>query len=248
MLDVIARELGIDPLDVRRRNYVDRDEPPLAMLTGQPFVGVTTQECVEQAAAVVDWDGFRRRQARGAGRRSLPRARHGVVPRGGARTQGPGPGRHGRGILGDEVDPRLGRRRRHDRRSSPASSRTARATRRRSPRSRPTSSACGSRTSTWSSATPTSRRWRWSAPAAAGRRRWPTASVLHGSRRAEGARSCRSPPTCSRPTPPTSRSATASISVRGTPSRRSSRWPSWPGSSREEPDRLPDGRRRRARR
>ena len=39
LLDVIARELDIDPLDVRRRNYVERDVPPLAMLTGQPFVG-----------------------------------------------------------------------------------------------------------------------------------------------------------------------------------------------------------------
>ena len=44
LLDIIARELDIDPLDVRRRNYVQRDEPPLAMLTGQPFLAVTTQE------------------------------------------------------------------------------------------------------------------------------------------------------------------------------------------------------------
>jgi len=63
MLDVVARELDLDPLEVRRRNYVVRGEPPLAMLTGQPFAGVTTRECLEQAAAIVDWDGFRRRQA-----------------------------------------------------------------------------------------------------------------------------------------------------------------------------------------
>jgi carbon-monoxide dehydrogenase large subunit len=62
LLDVIARELGIDPLEIRRRNYVERDVPPLAMLTGQPFVGVTTQEQVEQAAVITDWEGFRRRQ------------------------------------------------------------------------------------------------------------------------------------------------------------------------------------------
>jgi carbon-monoxide dehydrogenase large subunit len=62
LLDIVARELGLDPLDVRRRNYVVRGEPPLAMLTGRPFVGVTTQEAVEQAARLVDWDGFRRRQ------------------------------------------------------------------------------------------------------------------------------------------------------------------------------------------
>ena len=40
------------------------------MLSGQPFTGVTTRECVEQAASLVDWDGFRKRQAdlRAAGR------------------------------------------------------------------------------------------------------------------------------------------------------------------------------------
>jgi carbon-monoxide dehydrogenase large subunit len=63
MLDVIARELDIDPREIRRRNYVERDVAPLAMLTGQPFVGVTTREQVEQAAVVTAWDDFRRRQA-----------------------------------------------------------------------------------------------------------------------------------------------------------------------------------------
>ncbi len=70
LLDIVANELGIDPLDVRRRNYVVRDQPPLAMLTGQPFVGVTTQESVEQAALLIGWEGFRQRQraARAEGR------------------------------------------------------------------------------------------------------------------------------------------------------------------------------------
>jgi carbon-monoxide dehydrogenase large subunit len=63
MLDVVARELDLDPLEVRRRNYVTRDEPPLTMLSGQPYLAVTVQEQVEQAAAHVDWDGFRARQA-----------------------------------------------------------------------------------------------------------------------------------------------------------------------------------------
>jgi carbon-monoxide dehydrogenase large subunit len=62
-LDVVAHELGIDPLEVRRRNYVIRDEPPLAMLTGRPFVGVTTRESVDQAAELIDWENFRQRQA-----------------------------------------------------------------------------------------------------------------------------------------------------------------------------------------
>jgi carbon-monoxide dehydrogenase large subunit len=70
LLDIIGRELGVDGLDIRRRNYVARGEPPLAMLTGQPFTGVTTRESVEQAALVAGWDGFRDRQrlARAEGR------------------------------------------------------------------------------------------------------------------------------------------------------------------------------------
>jgi carbon-monoxide dehydrogenase large subunit len=71
ILDVIARELGIDPLDIRRRNYVERDVAPLAMLDGRPFVGVTTREQVDQAAAITDWEGFRRRQ-----REALAEGRH----------------------------------------------------------------------------------------------------------------------------------------------------------------------------
>lgn len=62
LLDIVGRELGIDPLEVRRRNYVIRDEAPLAMLTGQPFAGVTTRETLEQTAQLVDWAGFRERQ------------------------------------------------------------------------------------------------------------------------------------------------------------------------------------------
>ncbi|HLM16728.1 MAG TPA: xanthine dehydrogenase family protein molybdopterin-binding subunit [Acidimicrobiia bacterium] len=62
LLDIVARELDLDPLDVRRRNYVRREEPPLAMLTGQPFLAVTTQEQVEEAARRVDWAGFPERQ------------------------------------------------------------------------------------------------------------------------------------------------------------------------------------------
>ncbi len=70
LLDVIGRELGMDGLEIRRRNYVARGEPPLAMLTGQPFTGITTRESVERAAELAGWDGFRERQraARAEGR------------------------------------------------------------------------------------------------------------------------------------------------------------------------------------
>jgi carbon-monoxide dehydrogenase large subunit len=69
-LDVVADELGIDRVEIRRRNYVVRDEPPLAMLDGKPFLGITARECLDQAAEVIGWDDFRRRQeeARAEGR------------------------------------------------------------------------------------------------------------------------------------------------------------------------------------
>ena len=70
LLDLVANELGIDRVEIRRRNYIVRDEPPLAMLTGQPYTAVTTQESVEQTADLVDWVGFadRQRAAREEGR------------------------------------------------------------------------------------------------------------------------------------------------------------------------------------
>lgn len=63
MIDLIARELGLEPLEVRRRNLVTRGEPPLEMVTGRSLAGVTTRESLERIAATVDVDAFRRRQA-----------------------------------------------------------------------------------------------------------------------------------------------------------------------------------------
>jgi aerobic carbon-monoxide dehydrogenase large subunit len=103
LLDIIARELDIDPLDVRRRNYVHRDEPPLFMLTGQPFFGVTTQESIEQAARIAGWDDFRTHQAKardegrclGLGMASYLEAAPG--------PKNPAAGDGGGGIMGNEV-------------------------------------------------------------------------------------------------------------------------------------------------
>jgi carbon-monoxide dehydrogenase large subunit len=63
VLDLLARDLGLDPLDIRLRNVAPRTSPPLAMVTGRPLVGVTTQESLERVARVMDIPAFRRRQA-----------------------------------------------------------------------------------------------------------------------------------------------------------------------------------------
>jgi len=101
LLDIVASELGIDPLDIRRRNYVVRDEPPLAMLTGQPFVGVTTQESVEQAALLIGWEGFRQRQ-----RAARAEGRYLGIGMASYLEAAPGPrvpGQEGPDVMGDET-------------------------------------------------------------------------------------------------------------------------------------------------
>jgi carbon-monoxide dehydrogenase large subunit len=70
LIDLVAHELGLEPLDVRLRNVVTRGEPPLEMVTGRSLAGVTARESLEAIASKVDLAAFRRRQAeaRSAGR------------------------------------------------------------------------------------------------------------------------------------------------------------------------------------
>jgi aerobic carbon-monoxide dehydrogenase large subunit len=70
VLDLLAKDLGLDPLEMRLRNVAPRTDPPLSMVTGRPLVGVTTKESLDRVAAMVDIPAFRRRQEteRGRGR------------------------------------------------------------------------------------------------------------------------------------------------------------------------------------
>lgn len=63
VLDLLAKDLGLDPVEIRLRNVAPRTDPPLTMVTGRPLVGVTTKESLERIAQVVDIPAFRRRQA-----------------------------------------------------------------------------------------------------------------------------------------------------------------------------------------
>ena len=69
-MDAIARELGLDPLEVRRLNMVESRELPYAMPTGEVIADITPKETLEAAAKAIDYPGFRARQAaaRTAGR------------------------------------------------------------------------------------------------------------------------------------------------------------------------------------
>src|SRR5258708_6909619 len=63
ILDLIAKDLGLDPLEIRLRNVAPRTDPPAIMITGRPLAGVTTRESLERIAQLVDFPAFRRRQA-----------------------------------------------------------------------------------------------------------------------------------------------------------------------------------------
>jgi aerobic carbon-monoxide dehydrogenase large subunit len=63
VLDLIAKDLGLDPFEIRLRNVAARTDPPALMITGRPLVGVTTRESLERVAQLVDFPAFRRRQS-----------------------------------------------------------------------------------------------------------------------------------------------------------------------------------------
>jgi len=70
MLDIVARRLGIDPVEIRRRNILSSADLPYTNAMGLTYELVTPAETLEQALDIVDYTGFRRQQAdaRDAGR------------------------------------------------------------------------------------------------------------------------------------------------------------------------------------
>jgi carbon-monoxide dehydrogenase large subunit len=69
-VDGLARRMGIDPLELRRRNVIHRDDLPYTLPLGLPVFDVSPEETLEQAATMVDYDAFRvwQRQELDAGR------------------------------------------------------------------------------------------------------------------------------------------------------------------------------------
>ena len=70
MLDISARRMGLDPIELRRRNILHKDELPYLNPNGMPYTDVTPLETFEHALEILDYEGFRREQerARAAGR------------------------------------------------------------------------------------------------------------------------------------------------------------------------------------
>ncbi len=155
VLDLVARELGLDPVEIRLRNAAPRTDPPASMITGRPLAGVTTRESLERVARIVGHSRVpappgRRREpavvtwASASRRSSRPPPAH-------ARRRGPA----ARWAWNPCA---CGSRKTASSCCSPARCRTGRAIRPPWLRSPPTSSACRSSRSASSSATPTSSR------------------------------------------------------------------------------------------
>lgn len=70
LLEDLAREVRLDPIEIRRRNLVGPEDQPRQMITGVSMNGVTVRGCMERAAELIDVPAFRARQhaARESGR------------------------------------------------------------------------------------------------------------------------------------------------------------------------------------
>ncbi len=63
LLDCAAREIGMDPLELRRINILRGDEMPFFNPNGMPYDNVAPADTLEQAVKILDHEGFRKEQA-----------------------------------------------------------------------------------------------------------------------------------------------------------------------------------------
>jgi aerobic carbon-monoxide dehydrogenase large subunit len=70
LIDDAARELGMDPVELRRRNLVTQADQPTKTCTGIAIEDITVVECLENLLTQVDVEAFRKeqREARNQGR------------------------------------------------------------------------------------------------------------------------------------------------------------------------------------
>ena len=74
LLDIAARQIGLDPIELRRRNVLRRDDLPYANPNGMPYDNISPSETFEQALAILDYDAFRVEQADARARRAATSA------------------------------------------------------------------------------------------------------------------------------------------------------------------------------
>lgn len=63
MLDAAARQIGIDPIEIRRRNLVTAADQPMTTTMDITVTDITPSECLEKLLAHIDVPAFRKEQA-----------------------------------------------------------------------------------------------------------------------------------------------------------------------------------------
>lgn len=56
MLNIAAREIGMDPIELRRRNAITPEQLPMTTLNGLKIETLAIQECLTEAADAIDYD------------------------------------------------------------------------------------------------------------------------------------------------------------------------------------------------
>jgi len=64
LIDCLARQLGMDPAEVRRRNLIRQEDSPYTTVTGLVYESGSYIESLEKALEMADYKGFRREQER----------------------------------------------------------------------------------------------------------------------------------------------------------------------------------------
>jgi carbon-monoxide dehydrogenase large subunit len=68
LVETAAREMGIDRIELRRRNQITPDQMPYSAPSGMLYDSGDFPAVLEEAIGIADWDGFATRQAESAAR------------------------------------------------------------------------------------------------------------------------------------------------------------------------------------
>ena len=63
LVDTAAREMGIDRVELRRRNHIRPEQMPVHAPSGMVYDSGDFPALLEEALAAADWDGFAARRA-----------------------------------------------------------------------------------------------------------------------------------------------------------------------------------------
>src|SRR5207237_8856040 len=63
VMDLVARETGIDPVEVRRKNFVRAEDQPFTTLLGLTYDSGDYTITLDKALAMIDYKALRREQA-----------------------------------------------------------------------------------------------------------------------------------------------------------------------------------------